>query len=130
MKHKKKQSVCRISVFPLHAAQRDGLWAALNLLPYVHCPDNVKVDYLEITKTVQYLERFDDNPEVVGIELSDREVHLSTTALRYACLYLDGIHKDFDYPVSSVVERELKLHDPIIRNLKNLFEKAVSELSL
>lgn len=100
---------------------RTALWIALDLLSFV-LPDEIHNQTLIRSNRIsQKLIDSDAITESVIIEFTIMDFLVAVSALEYAVLYLNGIHKHFSTPIMPRIHQELFEYEIVIRALCNDF---------
>ena len=100
---------------------RTALWISLDLLSFVLPAEIHPGTIIRSERISQKLSDSDAITEAVIIEFSAMDFLTAVSALEYAVLYLNGIHKHFSTPISPSIHQELFKYEIAIRALRNDF---------
>lgn len=132
MKRKKHQRkyLSEVSIFPLSVALRNALWISLDLLNFVKDTYVSDSDLRIAEKLCARLFSCQKIDGLADLELTPKEVSISSAALSYAVEYLDGVWSKFDHvpPTDSRLPNELSVYNPSIRILHHEFSRRLKEL--
>lgn len=100
---------------------RTALWIAMDLLSFV-LRDEIHNDTLIRSERIsKKLIDADAIADSVIIDFSTMDYLTAVSALEYAVLYLNGIHKHFSTPIMPRIHQELFEYEIVIRVLCNDF---------
>lgn len=100
---------------------RTALWVSLDLLAFVQ---DLKMDEKAILRSERISQKLiasDSISTPITIEFTSADFKVAVSALKYAVLYLDGIHKHFSTPILQRVHQDLFEYEIVIRVLCNDF---------
>lgn len=100
---------------------RTALWVSMDLLVFVLDSEIDAKTLLHAERISQKLLASDSVSTPITIEFTSADFSAAVSALKYAVLYLDGIHKHFSTPILQRVHQDLFEYEIVIRILCNDF---------